>query len=262
MRVKINTDHHRGHIGMKILIAVLAALTVSNYARGATLEEDLARYVQIFNGDKNLHSDAADTFGWMGLSDPRLFDIIERRLLEEYQAARNDRQDKNRVARYIRALGFSGQTKYRPTLTKLLPDTIYQRFAAAALEDQPLYEKWNPIISNRASFDPKYSDDVNRVMNMLRSDDLMLKRVAAKRVFFANQDDMLLEMLAKDVRANYAITDPKLSDAVAWMVKALGNARKEQYKPLLQEVLAKAKDRGVARHAKLALDGYARKGSR
>jgi hypothetical protein len=68
-------------------------------------------------------------------------------------------------------------------------------------------------------------------------------------------------MLATDVRATYTNTDPNLSNAVAWMVKALGNARKEKYKPLLQEVLAKAKDPGVARHAKAALDAYARKGS-
>ena len=34
------------------------------------------------------------------------------------------------------------------------------------------FQKWNPIISNRASFDPKLSDDMNRMMNMLKSGDV------------------------------------------------------------------------------------------
>jgi len=218
------------------------------------------RYVQIFSGDKKLHSEAADTFSWMGLSDTRLFDIVERHLWEDADASRDNRTERNRVARYIRSLGFSGQSKYEPTIKKFVEDDPYARFARAALEDLPLYSKWNPVISDRSSFDPKLSDNVNRVSNMLRSDDLLLLRVGAKRVYFVgNQEDVLLEPLAQKLRANYARTDlndSERSDSVAWMVKALGSSKNEKYKALLEEVAEKGSAQPVVRHAKEALSRY------
>ncbi len=246
----------------KQLLAVLVslvmgagALALNASAVAATPEDDVARYLVVFNGPAAAHSDAADTFSWIGLSDTRLFDIIEQRLLQDAQAARNDRDERNRVARYIRALGFSGQAKYIPTIRKLQEDKLYQRFAVAALEDQVDYQKWNPVISDRASFNPAWSDDVNRVANMLRSNDMMLKRVGAKRVYFAHQrEPALLEMLATNVQADLAMTDSRYVDAVSWEVKALGNAKQEQYVPLLQKVRAEAKESKVRDYAKKALE--------
>jgi len=244
---------------MRFILAFLASLIFSGIAAAASLEEDTQRYIQIFSGGKNLHSDAADTFSWMGLSDTRLFDMVERLLLEDAAAARDNRSERNRVARYIRSLGFSGQTKYEPTIKKFLGDLPYERFARAALQDLPDYNKWNPIISNRSSFDPKFSDDVNRVANMLRSDDLLLLRVGAKRVYFDSKEDVLLELLARQLRANYArsdLNDRERSDSVAWLAKALGSSKNDKYVALLQEVEKKATAQAVVTHATEALGKY------
>ena len=244
---------------MRFILAFLALLIFSNFAAGASVEDETQRYIQIFSGEKKLHSDAADTFSWMGLSDTRLFDIVEKRLLEDADASRNNRNERNRVARYIRSLGFSGQNKYEPTIKKFLGNAGYDRFARAALQDLPDYNKWNPIISNRSSFDPKFSDNVNRVANMLRSDDLLLQRVGAKRVYFDSKDDILLELLAQKLRANYARTDlndRERSDSVAWQAKALGSSKNDKYVALLQEVSEKAVAQPVVKHAKEALEKY------
>ena len=244
---------------MRLALAFFASLIFSNFAAAASLEDETQRYIQIFSGEKRLHNDAADTFSWMGLSDTRLFDIVERRLLEDADAAQSDRSERNRVARYIRSLGFSGQSKYEPTIRKFLASVPYRRFAEAALAHLPQYNKWNPVISNRSSFDPKFSDDVNRVANMLRSDDLLLLRVGAKRVYFESKEDVLLELLAQQLRANYARTDlndRERSDSVAWLAKALGSSRNEKYTALLQEVAGKAPTPVVARHATEALAKY------
>jgi hypothetical protein len=241
---------------MRLVLAFFASLIFSSLAVAASLEDDTQRYIQIFSGDKKLHSDAADTFSWMGLSDTRLFDIIERRLLEDAAASESDRNERNRVARYIRSLGFSGQSKYEPTIRKFIGNRGYGRFAEAALADLPDYNKWNPVISNRSSFDPKFSDDVNRVANMLRSDDLLLLRVGAKRVYFESKEDVLLELLAQKLRANYArsdLNDRERSDSVAWLAKALGSSRNDKYTALLREVAGKASAPNVARHASDAL---------
>ncbi len=244
---------------MRLVFAFLTLMSFSRFAVAASVADDVERYVRIFDGDKALHSDAADTFSWIGLSDTRLFDIIERRLLADAEAARPDRDEKNRVARYIRSLGFSGQPKYEPTIKRFVGDIVYNRYATAALLNIPQYQKWNPIISDRSSFDPKVSDDVNRVSNMLRSDDLLLKGVGARRVYFGIQEDSVLDLLAQQVKIYYARADldgSDSSDSVAWMVKALGSSKKEKYKPLIQEVAKNGKTKPVVKHANQALDKY------
>ncbi|TCS36247.1 hypothetical protein EDC30_10764 [Paucimonas lemoignei] len=241
---------------MRKFLVMLLATIVLMPATAATLDEDVARYIQIFNSDTHAHQEAVESLAWMGLSDTRLFDVIERRVKDEADRFRNNKDEKNRVARYIRALGFSGQSKYEPTIRQYLADRTYERYAKTALEDMDDYRKWNPIISNRASFDPRYSDDVNRVMNMLKSDDPLLKRVAAKRIYFAHQDDVLLELLAKDLKAAYPKADTTYSDATSWMVKALGNAKNPKYRPLIQEIAGNSRDSKVASYAKKALESF------
>jgi hypothetical protein len=94
---------------------------------------------------------------------------------------------------------------------------------------------------------------------MLRSSDVELRRVGAKRVLHKHlHDEPLLEMLAADVKANYTSTDPVTSDTTGWMVKALASARRDKYRPLLDEVLAGASGSALKRHTKGALEFYYR----
>lgn len=239
---------------LSAIVAFLTSALSMPYAAARPLEEDVQAYVQVFSSsDKKPHNLAAQNLAWMGLSDTRVFDIIERLLLQDYAAAQDDKRESDRVAHYIRALGYSGQAKYIPTLKKLQGHKIYGRHVKIALEDRPLYEKWNPIIADRASFNPKYDDNANRVLNMLRSDDLLLKRVAAKRVYFDPRQDEVLDTVAEQVQTYYTINDPKSSDAIAWLVKALGSAKNDKYRPLLEQVAAKAPDPKVRDYARNCL---------
>lgn len=243
---------------MRTISAALAALCLTAAAVAATPEQDIDHYVLIFNGtDAKVQNESVETFAWKGLSDPRLFDVIEKRLLAEHAAARNSRDDKNRVARYIRALGFSGQAKYRPTISSFLQDAVYQRYAQDALENLETYGKWNAIISDRTKANPKISDDANRVINMLRSDDMMLKRVGAKRVYFGQREPEVVAVLAEQVKEHYTNPDRQYADVVAWLVKGLGSAKDLQYRPLLEEVMAVWGANGkLGTHARQALEAY------
>jgi hypothetical protein len=241
---------------MRFMFVLIASFLFSNLSIAATPDEDLEQYVKIFSGHPAFHSEAADTLEWKGLSDTRLFDIIEQRLQSDYVAANNDRQEKNRVARYMRALGYSGQQKYAATLQKYVRDPIYGRYADSALKDIPIYQKWNVIISNRSAFDPKYSDDTNRIMNMLRSDDIFLQRIGAKRVYFTTQDKDVYDFLATLVssklqQSNYG--DREAQDTFAWMVKALGGSKDPKYVALITEVANTSRSSAISRHAREAL---------
>jgi len=222
-------------------------------ALAATPEEDVQRFVAIFAGPDEKHQEAVQALAWMGLSDPRIFDPLERRILSENAEARGlNRADRNRIAHYIRALGFSGNPKYLPTVLTFRQDNEYDRFSRVAAEELPQYQKWNPIISDRATFDPKYSDDTNRVRNMLLSDDLVLKRLAAKRVFFGTREPELIDRLAAALKENYqrGATDNEITNTLGWLIKGVACTGDPKYIPLLEEVAVNAPNKAVQRHAK------------
>jgi hypothetical protein len=241
---------------MRSRFVLIASFLFFSLSTAATLDEDVEQYVKIFSGDPALHAAAADTLEWKGLSDTRLFDVIEQRLQTDFVPGNYDRMDKNRVARYMRVLGYSGQQKYAATLQKYVRDPVYGRYADSALKDLPIYQKWNPIISNRSAFDPKYSDDTNRIMNMLRSDDIFLQRIGAKRAYFTTPDRDVFDLLASLVNGRLQQSvygDRESQDTFAWMVKALGSSKDPKYVALITEVANTAKSSAVSRHAKDAL---------
>lgn len=238
---------------MRMMIALLASILFTSAAMAASIDDDVAGYIKIFNGPVSDHRDAAERLRWIGLSDTRLFDVIEKRLLTESTQGGLDMHDNSRLERYIRALGFSGQEKYEPTLNSFASQPRFNKAATAALHDLSTYKVWDPIISNRNTFDPKYSDEVNRIMNMLRADDVFLNELGAKRIYFDAKDDYLLDFLAKQVKANYRRTERQFSDAFAWQIKALSSSQNQKYKDLIEEVAANASLPAVRRHAQIGL---------
>ena len=180
-----------------------------------TVESDVARYIQIFKGDSCRLVQPIPFPGWAFRYAP-----VRRHRKNLLQA---DERQELAWPLYPRP-GFSGQSKYLPTLQSYLGNPTYKRFAVAAIDDQPRYALWNPIISNRATFDPRYGDEVNRVRNMLMSNELALKEIGAKRVYFANKDDVLLDLLAANVKSSY--TDGNCKTVIPSPDgKALGSAR-------------------------------------
>jgi hypothetical protein len=237
----------------RIVAALFSTCLMFSSAWAATVDQDVKRYLDLLAVDKN--GAGLEPLAWEGLSDPRLFDQIEERLLAVSVGKPKGKTEVEKFAHYVRALGFSGQPKYIQTLQMLTSHSYYDGYAERALVDQPLYQRWNPTISNRASFNPRLSDDVNRFMNMLASDDLLLNRLASKRIYEGTRDSALYDALEKKIRANYMRDlSGDLEDSIAWMVKALGSSKTEKYKPLLIEVALKSPMNAVVRHAKRSLE--------
>lgn len=235
---------------MKRLIHVTVSLCFALGALAATPEEDAERYLAALDDPLTNTDKLVDELAWKGVTDARVYDVIEERLLGEApDARRRNRGDRNRIGHYLRGLGYSGQEKYAPTIAKFRDDRAYARHAAQALEDLKHYARWNSIISSRATFDPRLSDDANRVRNMLRSDDRLLQRLGAKSVYFRQgRDAALLDLVAEQLRASYKdIPSREAADAVSWMVKALGKSGDKKYLPVLKEVSQGVRDGQVSR---------------
>ncbi len=240
---------------MKKLLALVLTALASQLAGAATTEEDVAHYVEAVGGPKDVRIKAMDDLAWKGISDARVFDLIEQHLLTEL--ASDSAAERNEIDHEIRALSFSGQAKYMPTLQKVVADSRYSRYGRTATTDLPYYARWNPIISDRSTFNPQYSDDDNRLLNMLHSNDLVLKRLAAKRVYFDIKDQVVLDAMALEIKANFHNKHSgDDADAVAWMVKALGSSGQAQYRPLFQEAAASSPDHEVVSHANRVLEKH------
>jgi hypothetical protein len=239
---------------MKTFIALVVAFSLSGLASAASVEDDVNYYTKKFAADQSFDKDAVESLAWAGISDPRVFDQIEQQVIAKAEQGRTDRDVKNEVGLYMQALGFSGQDKYRPTLNQFAADSVYKRYARNALDDLPDYKRWNAIIANRTAYNPAYSDEVNRILLMLRSDDFELKKIGAKRVYFENKDAVLLDTLAEQIRANYTIRGTPRNDAIAWMLKALGSAKQEKYRSVFEETIANASDKKIVKYARQALE--------
>jgi hypothetical protein len=234
---------------------VFAGLAIG--ASAATPEDDLQRYIAVFEDDLGNHDKAVDDLAWKGISDTRLFDIIEDRLHEDAQTARRrNKRDRNHVARMIKALGFSGQSKYEPSISRYASDRAYRSHAERALSNLRLYAKWNPVIADRSTWEPAYSDDVNRVRNMLSSNDIGLQTLGAKRVHFGHPaEPVLLDLVSQRLLECYkTVADAEGVEAAGWMVNGLGKAGDQKYRVVLKEVADGAASDKLRSRAAKALD--------
>jgi hypothetical protein len=244
------------HIYSLLVFCVLVSSTVS------AANDGLDDYIQIFtDGNPQQQTQAAKELAWAGLSDPRLFDLIEKSLLDKYLTVEN-KYVVDDTAWLAKALAYSGQEQYRATLQKVASDSPQKKIkkhAQKSLAQLDNYARWNPIISDTSNWDSSKSDEVNRYANMLRSDDLELKRMGAKRVHNTHAyDPYLLDLLDTEIRASYleANDDSLFIDTVAWMCKALSGSRVEKYKSTIVEVSENAGNKKVAKYATKYLKYY------
>ncbi|MBU3070628.1 hypothetical protein KOI40_12420 [Aestuariicella sp. G3-2] len=249
-------------IGNVINIILLTLLASSVHALPSSAEKDLERYIKIFNSADTLQQKkAAQTLEWAGFTDPRLFDRIEVKLLAGYKTAHN-KDDVDYYAWLSKALSFSGQTKYVDTLEKVSKDSHsskLKKHAGTALQTLPRYTNWNPQIINETLWDPALDVETNRLISMINSNDLSLKRLSAKRSHYShNYSPKLLETYQQQLLANYqtASNDKLFVDTWAWVTKALAGSALPQYKLTVSKVADGANNRQLKKYAKKYLNYY------
>lgn len=239
----------------KLLPVVLVLIFSSQcYSDSNDLEAELEDYISVFsNNDFDGQKKHINRLAWAGISDPRVFDIFESKVLSEFQL--KTKQSMEESARYIKTLGLSGNDKYLSTLTKVLNESEskkIRRHTKTALMRLRQYKRWNPVISENLGLAPTGRLEEARVDNMLRSDYLELIKIGAKRVYYVHHDDKaLLELAKQKLLKHYKTASDRVEiDTVAWLCKALASSEDESYRPVLMEVAANASNKKVVKYAK------------
>jgi len=238
-----------------LTIIVLIGFSSLIQALPASLEQQINAHISTFQADESVaQKDIAKSLEWAGISDPRLFNLIEAKLLDSYLTAKN-KQNVEYLSWMAKALSFSGQQQYRTTLEKVASDSAHaklRKHAQKAINILPNYTYWNSLIIDEKHWDNTQSLDTNRFLAMINSDVLELKRLAAKRIYYTHlYQDILLDTLEKQLLDNYQVDrrGKLFSDSWAWICKALASSRKKQYQDTIKKVAISAENSKLKRYA-------------
>lgn len=186
------------------------------------LEQEVQQYSKIFTQPFRMSQHtAAEALAYAGQSDTRIFDRVEKQLLDNYTQL-EDSYDIDWASWLVKALAFSGNDKYLPTIRHLAaeaPDRKLRRYAGLSVDLLPQYAAWNPVILNPDHYNEDLSLSLNRYANMLRSDVPQLHKLAAKRIFFEGiQQPEIVELVQYRLDQPAATTD---RDTQKWLKKSL-----------------------------------------
>lgn len=239
------------------MITVLLCILHTSYifAENA-LQVEIQGFVKEFRAG-NFSRKLINELEWSGISDTRIYDLAEAVLLANYKSTDSEMIEQN--SWLAKALSQSGQPKYRATLDKVLkskksPEKLvrHAKKARTRLEE---FRIWNPIIAKDVHKAPAGKLNEKRAQNMLSSDNPVMLRLGAKRVYYKYFDDTgLLEIVKSRLLNDFNMaTDGVHIDAVAWLCKALGRSGKLEYRSALETVTEKASNKKISRYAAKSL---------
>ncbi|ODS23618.1 hypothetical protein AB835_07850 [Candidatus Endobugula sertula] len=228
-----------------------------------SIEQELKSYIAIFQtGSNSEKKTMIKRLEWSGLEDPRLFDLIEQQLLENY-LSKGNKEDIDYLSWLAKALAFSGQDKYRTTLLKVANNNKtsrklrkYAKLSISTLKD---YKRWNTVIFNEKQWNNNWPIDINRLFSMVQSNDFHLKRLAAKHIHHKYiYHTELLDSLEQQLLKHYQSSrnDHLFVNALIGMSKALAGSQYPQYKETIGYLAKSAKNKKLRAYARKDLKFY------
>jgi hypothetical protein len=225
----------------------------------AELDQEINDYIAVFKGKNfKLQQNAINELAYVGISDERLWDVVEDELLDIYLS--DDKYVVDRASWLAKSLGTSGNTKYRPTLEMIIDSDAHRttiKWAKKSLERMAEYRIYNPVIAKGTETSASGTLAQTRVKNMLQSSHYPLMVIGGKRVYHAHSDDASLVAAARDQMMKlYSGVDDnqaEAEDAIAWLIKAVGISGNSAYIADLETIVDNTDSGKVKKFAKRAL---------
>lgn len=239
---------------LRSLIAAFAVLVASaSWAEPQTKAE----YIKVFQSGYQLEKQKAmESLEWAGLSSADVFDSLEAEVLAKFPSA-TDRASIDYASWLVKSLAFSGNPKYLPTIEKVAAGAPHKKLKKYALQAQailPKYTKLNAIIAPAGQAYPSLDQ---RLSNMLKSSEVDLNRLAAKRIYYTSHYTPELLTLAKtNLENGYKNKlDGDQCDSLAWQARVLAGSHKEEYREFLQQVANSAQEKKLRKYTAKYLKG-------
>ena len=225
-----------------------------------TVEQQIDHYLDILeNGELDSQVEMLKRLQWSGITDRRLFDPMEQEVRFQAVVSSSKSMNKSELARLshmIRALGYSGNERYRNMLISVRDfskNSKLRGHAKKAAIQLDKFKQWNRMIAESDFKVEGKPVEVATYMKMLDINDVMLQRLAARAIFHERQkDDDLLDMAAQKLANLYLQPglDREAQDTAAWLVKAVGEYDNRRHRELLSRVAKDSPYKNVRKHAK------------
>lgn len=241
-------------LGKKLIPLLFAAVSMSAAAYQSKDEQIDAVLKVMQTGSQERKETVLERLQWSGLSDPRLYDVLEADLLANYQEKQYESDKRDLMAYEVRALGYSGNPKYKPTLellTKKAVESNVKRHAKKALRDLNTYISVQRELSQVVIEQAEKPFEIQTYIRMVQTDDSFTQRLAARAAFHETiRDPELMSLFAEKLESMYMNPDLDAldQDVAAWMCKVL--KLHSEYTALLTEVAEKSPHRKIQKYAK------------
>lgn len=223
---------------------------------------DVDKYIQMIGSTSfKTRLDAAKLITRSGITDSRLYNIINEKLLTELNTKGLNRDHIDEMSWMCKALAASGSTDYIPTLEKIIQTANsdkLKRYAKQSLSLIPEYAERNRILNDTTGIDPTLSSEINKYIKMLKSDNITLQRDASKSIYRGQfSEKKLFDVLSDELLKGYKQVSSKDRnnhiDAMSWMCKALSSSGMVEYKQTLNQVIENSSSAKLKRYAKQSL---------
>jgi len=240
------------------LMTMLVAFTVNTSAMAfATNDDRIDDYLNtLTTASIDDKEEMLNRLQWSGLTDARLYDDIELRIKSQYLDRNLNKKQLNLVSYQVRALGYSGNEKYRATIT-LVSNSAgspkLKRHALKAKADLNDFIAWNKLVADSNLVVEGKSAEVTTYMKMLNVNDFFVQRLAARAIYHEKQTDTeLLDLAEEKLKMLYlkAGLDGEWQDTAAWLCKAIGQSGEQKYIKFLAEVNDKTPYNKIRKYAK------------
>ncbi len=225
---------------------------------------------------------AAKEISMSGITDPELFDIIEKQLLQNYNRADLSKSDIDLLAWFCKDLSSSGLNKYATTLERVANNQTNIKLSYYAGQSLILLSsdtEHNKNLSKAKNTELLGLDDQNtKIMTLLKSDEIKDRIYASKMVTksmafdnkiydeiefqllknykFKNQDEDSTDLISYHNKVQVQKVSYFI-DLMSWYCKALASSGQNRYKSAIETVLRNTNSYKLKKYAKQSLSSFA-----
>lgn len=233
-------------------------LAGNGYGQVDRSEEVKVLMAGLHSGSRSQRINTAKLITQSGIVDHALYKEVASLLKAGYaEGIETDHVDE--MSWLCKALAASGDPQYESLLTEIAeksPSTKLQHYAKQSKSLLGEYADRIKILNSTEAWDAQLSEEENRLVNMLSSDNLALKRDAAKRIVrsvgihqkvYDVAETELKEMLSE------IQSDTVYIDTMAWLCKTLASSGNAEFIETLEMVRAGTQDFKLQTYATNAL---------
>jgi len=241
-----------------IVVCLLAGLSGTVFGDQS---QAVHKYLSMLeSSDMKTRTDAAKLISRSGLTDPLLFDTIEKKLLQGYTQKQGNQKYMDEMAWYCKALASSGNPVYEETLRKVAQTTTnknLKRHSTNSIDQIQVSAKRNQIMRQPVAKGNNLTSRENEIISMFMSDDPEMMRNAAKMTYrhpFSGNAvyDVIGERLLN--LSSQSAGNRNLTDSLSWMCKALGASGMAKYRETLTRVIETSSNPKLEKYARQSLN--------